>query len=461
MKMNVWITSIALILLVASGAIAKAAPPDPYLIGLRAGSDLTAQGISGVKDALVREVLHEGGEVTTVYQALDLIAARLTPEAMRRLEGDPRVSYIAPDGRIAAPDRFELDLTSGSPVELYPWGVQRVHAPEVHRAETMVMQQEQAGWDGWQGPAIFSLLGAMSWFLAWRRKKRPSVIRIGLGLWLIAALSLLSGCSWSAVWPHSPGITGQGVNVVLLDTGIDLQHPNLSPNYAGGYDFVNRKPDPQDDNGHGTAVAGVLAAAENGNGLIGVAPNASIWEFKILDANEEGSISDLLRGLDWAIIHHAQIVNMSLGTPDDNQALHNGITRAALAGILMTAASGNKGDAVLFPAAYPEVIAVAATTPNDQIAWFSNQGPQVELAAPGVNILSTALHGKYGIVNGTSFAAPHVAGVAALLFSAGLRDPIVVRKLMDETADDLGLPLNAQGHGLVNAWRAYQRALKP
>lgn len=448
-------TLITLALLAAGSAMASAAPSSDstVLIGLRVDSDLMGQSISGAKDALVGQLQQDGVRIKVTYETLDLIAAQLSPAMVQRLANDPRVRYIVPDGRIAAPERFELGLTSGSPVELYPWGVKRVHAPEVQRAERVI----QANSLGWAVPAL-ALLGSISLLFAPWSRRRGGRVRLWLGLWLIGALNVLSGCSFVALWPHPQGITGQGVDVVLLDTGLDVHHPDLSPNYQGGYDFVNNKPEPQDDNGHGTAVAGVLAAAENGAGIIGVAPNVRLWEFKILDANEEGSISDLLRGLDWAIAHHAQIVNMSLGTSDDNPALHDGIKAAAQAGILMTAAAGNKGDQVLFPAAYPEVIAVAASTADDRIAWFSNQGPQVELAAPGAEILSTALRGKYGIVNGTSFAAPHVAGVAALLFSAGLQDPRVVRRLLDATADDLGLPLQAQGYGLVDAWQAYQQA---
>lgn len=453
---SVGLRAVALITLVLLGTDvwrAQAASPtdQTVLIGVRPGSGLAGQSISGVKDSLVRELLQAGGQVKATYQTLDLIAAQLPQEAIRRLSDDPRVRYLVPDGRIATPERFDAVPSGASPVELYPWGVKRIHAPEVQRAQRVL----QASSIAWAAPAI-SLLGAVSLLLAgWTRRQRQR-IQILLGLWLVGSLGLLSGCSLLAVWPHPPGITGQGVNVVLLDTGLDIHHPDLRTNYQGGYDFVNNRPDPQDDNGHGTAVAGVLAAAENGLGIIGVAPDVRIWEFKILDANEEGSISDLLKGLDWAIAHHAQIVNMSLGTSDDNAAMHEGVKAAAQAGILMTAAAGNKGDRVLFPAAYPEVIAVAATNQDDRIAWFSNQGPQVELAAPGAEILSTDLHGKYGRVNGTSFAAPHVAGVAALLFSAGLSDALVIRRLLDATADDLGLPLQAQGYGLVDAWRAYQ-----
>lgn len=425
-----------------------------YLIGLRAaGSGPTAQSLSGVKRAVVRELLREGGQIKVVYSRLAMIAARLSPEAALRLAQDPRVRYLVPDGPIAAPERFSLQPIAGSPVEFYPWGVERVHAPEVQRAQPVVQQAGQAGWV----VLLMLFITGLGWLLTRRRRYFD---RAWLGLGLIVMLLALPGCSWVALWPHPAGISGQGVNVALLDTGIDTSHPDLSANYQGGYDFVNNDPDPQDDNGHGTAVAGVLAAAENGIGIIGVAPRARLWELKILDANEEGSISNLLRGLDWAIAHHVQIVNMSLGTPDDNQALREGIEATARAGILMIAAAGNKGESVFFPAAYPQVIAVAASDRANHIAWFSNQGPEVELTAPGTKIISTALHGKYGVVNGTSFAAPHVAGVAALLFSAGLSDPQAVRRLLDSSADDLGLARQAQGYGLVDAERAYQLLMR-
>jgi subtilisin family serine protease len=450
-----WIGWIAIVCSLGSAALAADEPR--VIIGLAQPEDLLAQG---ALQAVGTKIEERGGRMEHVLGFMDAVIARLSPQAIEELQKDPRVRYVVPDGPVATPERWadfpkpgaaEL-ASSATPVELYPWGARRIRAPLVHRAEVPHVSSSSSSssplWLLWGMPLTAALIGVFH--RSGRTTRRAALLFLPF---LVSTTVLLGGCTLVWVMPAG-GILADGVQVALLDTGVDLLHPDLRARLLGGTDLVNYDEHPQDDNGHGTGVAGILAASENGQGLIGVAPKVGIWVIKMLDRDEQGSISDLLVGLDWAIRQGAQILSMSLGTPEDSLALREAIQKAHRAGKLLIAAAGNKGSRVLFPAAYPEVIAVAASDRNDQRAWFSNMGPEVELTAPGTDLLSTGLEGGYQIVNGTSFAVPHVAGVAAMLFSLGLRDPAEVRRRLAETAEDLGLALMAQGHGLVDAERA-------
>jgi len=270
-----------------------------------------------------------------------------------------------------------------------------------------------------------------------------------------------------AVLLHSQGIVGQGVSIAVLDTGIDASHPELATCYRGGVNLVNPEiPAPVDDswNGHGTHVAGILAAADDGSGVVGIAPAADIYAVKVVSGSGFGDVSDLIAGLEWAIANQIDIVNISLGTKAPSLALEQACQAAYEAGLLLVAAAGNTKNeegAVLYPAALEQVIAVAATARDDSAVWISAVGPQVELAAPGGEILSTVPGGGYAVLTGTSQAAPHVAGVAALLMAAGLQDldgngttdSQDLRLRLQQTAQDLGDPGvdDTFGHGLVQA----------
>ncbi|MHC4172105.1 MAG: S8 family peptidase [Planctomycetota bacterium] len=236
-------------------------------------------------------------------------------------------------------------------------------------------------------------------------------------------------------------VTGAGAKVAVLDTGIDYKHPDLDDNCYGGVNVINPRKDYKDDNGHGTHVAGIIAAEDNDIGVVGVAPGAYLYGVKALDRNGSGWLSDIIAGLEWCVNNGMDIVNMSLGTNSDIQALHDACD-AASAKVILVAAAGNDGGAVDYPAAYNSVIAVSATNISDGLAYFSSYGPEIEIAAPGVNILSTYKGGGYETHSGTSMAAPHVAGTLTL--SANIF----------ATADDLGLPPEQQGAGLVDAGEA-------
>jgi subtilisin len=263
------------------------------------------------------------------------------------------------------------------------------------------------------------------------------------------------------------GVRGAGVKVAILDTGVDYTHPDLAANYGGGWDFVNNDADPFDDNFHGTHVAGTIAARDDDAGVVGVAPEATIYALKVLDANGSGSFSNVIAALDWAVQHGAQVTSNSYGSAQDPGAIvRQAFDNASAAGLVNVAAAGNSGncqgtgDNVIFPGRYDSVIAVAAVDNTDTAACFSSTGPKVELAAPGVAVTSTVPGGGYDTFNGTSMATPHVSGVVALLLSHGVTDTNAngrvndeVRNILDLTAHDLGVPGRdtRYGFGLVDA----------
>ncbi|WP_374709330.1 S8 family peptidase [Desmospora profundinema] len=249
---------------------------------------------------------------------------------------------------------------------------------------------------------------------------------------------------------HSTGVRGQGVKVAVLDTGIDYNHEDL--NVRGGASFVGGNY--MDRNGHGTHVAGTIAAVDNSIGVIGVAPDAELYAVKVLSDSGSGSYSGIAQGIEWAIDNGMDVINMSLGGSSSSSVLQSAVQRAYNSGIVVVAAAGNSGagtDTVGYPAKYPEAIAVAAVDSNNQRASFSSTGPSVELSAPGVNVLSTIPRNRYSSYSGTSMASPHVAGVAVLVKSANPSlSNVQIREAMNATAIPLGAS-NQYGNGLVDA----------
>ena len=269
------------------------------------------------------------------------------------------------------------------------------------------------------------------------------------------------------VWPS--GNSGDAVKVAVVDTGISADHPDLKNNIKGGYNAINPLKSWNDDNGHGSHVAGIIAALNNAIGTVGAAPLADLYAVKVLNRQGSGYLSDIIEGLDWDIANNMQVVNMSLGTSSDILSFREAVQRVNAAGFVQVAAAGNSGGSVGYPAAYPEVIAVSATDSGDALASFSSRGPEVDLAAPGVGIYSAYKGTGYATLSGTSMAAPHVAGSVALVLSVpisvaydadfdGVWDPAEVQQKLQDRAVDLGVSGfdNLYGWGLINAFNAVQ-----
>ena len=221
---------------------------------------------------------------------------------------------------------------------------------------------------------------------------------------------------------------GRDVTVALLDSGVDLSHPDLAPNIrSDGYNFGDGNPTPQDQVGHGTNVAGLVAAVcNNGAGACGIADQVRLLPVKISQgATLTFDSATLAEAIDYAILHGAQVINLSLTLSDQTQTVASALERALAAGIAVVAAAGNGGGTVSFPANYPGIIGVSSVNQSGQLVSTANRGPQVAVLAPGTHMVSTRLGGGAGTIqDGTSFASPLVAGTVAQLLAV---DPSLSR----------------------------------
>lgn len=265
-----------------------------------------------------------------------------------------------------------------------------------------------------------------------------------------------------------PANVGAGIKVAVIDTGIMHTHSDLAANYRGGWDFVNGDSDPMDDHGHGTHVAGTIAALKNGGGVVGVAPSAMLYGVKVLSASGSGSYSNIIAGVQWATDNGMRVTNNSYGGSGYSATLEQAFANAAAAGVVSVAAAGNSGncagtaDVVGYPAKYASVIAVAAIDSSNARACFSSTGPAVGLAAPGVQINSTIRSGGYGSNwNGTSMASPHVAGAAVLLLARGVIDDNGNGLTNDEARNILALSAVDLGATGRDTWFGFGRVSVP
>lgn len=223
------------------------------------------------------------------------------------------------------------------------------------------------------------------------------------------------------------GGRGAGTVVAVVDTGVDARHPDLAGRVLPGYDTVVDDPLPwrdgrTDPEGHGTHVAGIVAAvADNGTGVAGLAPQASVLPVRVLDRSGTGHDSEIAEGIIWAADHGADVVNLSLSGPQNSGVLARAVAYAQAQGALVVAAAGNEGrsgNAVQYPAAYPGVVGVAALGTATAAASYSSSGRHVDLSAPGSGVVSTLPRGRYGVLDGSSMAAPYVSAAAAVVLGA-------------------------------------------
>lgn len=246
---------------------------------------------------------------------------------------------------------------------------------------------------------------------------------------------------------------GDEVRVAVIDTGI-AKHADL--NIAGGVNTTNGKSSYYDDNGHGTHVAGIVAATGKDGLQLGVAPKVSLYAIKALDHEGLGYISDIIEGINWCIRNKIQVINMSFGLLPGEQsaALQEAIQKAYNSGIVCVASAGNSGTSngrIDEPASFPETISVAASNRNDEIASYSSRGQGIDITAPGTNIRSLTPNSGYIEMSGTSMSCPHVAGGAALVLAAdnSLTPDQVSEKLKSWSKSLNGYNQQAQGSGLM------------
>lgn len=357
----------------------------------------------------------------------------------------------APDGRLVVIWREQApsDLADGDVVETKRSAVDQRRSVVIARAGKASAVAERLKADPRVRTVVPDAIGSVE---VWPQDTAPNdTLYPGYQ----ADMRLIGMPSAWSITTGSPAVV-----VAVLDTGYELTHPDLQgiPT-VWPYNARTGSKNVTDGYGHGTHVAGTIAAAtNNGKGVAGMAPGATIMPVKVLDANGYGYWSDFLEGVDWARTHGASIVNLSLGSglsASQVAAFQPTFTAAWQAGVMVIAAAGNNSNSTPFyPASFTNVISVSATNNNDTKANFSNFGPMVDVAAPGVAITSTYRDGTYKSMGGTSMATPHVAGLVALIRSIHPDYTLAeVETALKNTARDLGAPGRDDyfGHGRIVA----------
>ncbi|SHM39770.1 S8 family peptidase [Gracilibacillus kekensis] len=267
------------------------------------------------------------------------------------------------------------------------------------------------------------------------------------------------------------GYKGNQVVVAVIDTGCDTNHPDLKDRIVGGRNFTKENygipSDLSDDNGHGTHVAGTIAANINGHGVAGVAPKSQLLILKAFDKNGKGEMESIIKAIEYAIRwrgnrnERVRVISMSCGTSQNNKRLHQAIQQAVRNDILVVCAAGNNGDGTSetternYPGYYKEVMQVGAVDLDRKLADFSNTNDEIDMVAPGVKIKSTYPGNKYATMSGTSMATPHVSGAAAIIveqmekeFGRRLTEPEIYAQLVKSTIP-LQYSKRIEGNGLL------------
>jgi len=257
--------------------------------------------------------------------------------------------------------------------------------------------------------------------------------------------------------------TGYRVKVGVIDTGVDYAHPDLRHSLERGINLLNRMSLPHDDNGHGTHISGTIAAANELEGMIGVAPRSTIYPVKAFDHNGTAYVSDIILGIEWCVRNQVDVVNMSFGMKTRSRSLYSAVNHAYRSGVLIVASSGNEGRVgeIDFPAGFPHSIAVGATNRSGRVAKFTNRSGLIDVYAPGDRIMSSWLRGKHREMSGTSMATSHVTGAIALLLAhkPGL-SPEQIKAIVKQSAKPLryGKAPRTAGAGELNVARMMNAA---
>ena len=258
----------------------------------------------------------------------------------------------------------------------------------------------------------------------------------------------IKSCSYEGLWNISMigadriNINSRNCIVAIIDSGIQMNHPDLADSYIGGYDFVENKKQPLDKNGHGTHVAGIVSGKKTG------VSDSSIIAYRVLDADGFGDEADILKAIDKAIDDRVDIINMSLGSPYYSIAEHDACMAAAGKGIIICAAAGNESRGYSYPASYDCVVSIAAVDKNKRHAEFSNINDMIDISCPGVNIYSTYFDG-YETLSGTSMASPHAAACFAIAKVVS-RNTGSLEDMIKDTCEKIGdNDFKKYGYGLL------------
>jgi len=259
-----------------------------------------------------------------------------------------------------------------------------------------------------------------------------------------------------SVWKRS---LGERVRIGVIDTGVDYNHPDLQQVLSRGINLLNPRTLPLDDNGHGTHIAGTIAATGR-NAMTGIAPRATIFPVKAFDHNGSAYVSDIIKGIDWCVQNKVHIINMSFGMKRRSQAMLEAVRNARKNGVIIVASSGNDGkEAVDYPARFRQTISVGAIGRTGDVAPFSNRGKRIDVYAPGEKIMSTWPNYRYREMTGTSMATAHVTGILALVLSVRPRmSPLQIKKLVAAGQLPLsGKIKRARGPGRIDAIRVFRQ----
>jgi subtilisin len=256
---------------------------------------------------------------------------------------------------------------------------------------------------------------------------------------------------------------GSRIQIGVIDTGVDPTHPDLKLSIYRGVNLLALGALPMDDNGHGTHIAGIIAASSSRQGILGVAPLASIHAVKAFDFMGSAYVSDIIAGIDWCVENDMDIINMSFGMRSYSKSLEGASHNALKAGIVVVASCGNEGKkaSIDYPARFSQVVSVGAVTRTGKVAAFSNKGKRIDIYAPGEKIFSCWLNGKYNELSGTSMATAHVSGVVALMLSLKPElDPMVIKQTLKRNTVPLSKEKREGAPGYLNARRAVSAIMK-